>query len=134
LHQSPILEVAVDNSNPIAFGATPTVPIFFETGPTFKISGDSKSVAHYVSDKPLMSGWILGGKYLNGTSAIAEVPVGKGRVVAFGFIPTYRALSEMTYKFLLNAMLYSSSKSVTLRPSSAASLQQGEVPVQKGVQ
>jgi hypothetical protein len=118
-----ILEIAVDTSNPIAFGSTPTVPIFFETGPAFKISGDSKSVAHYASDKPLMSGWILGGKYLNGTSAIAEVPMGSGRVVAFGFIPTYRALSEVTYKFLLNAMLYSSSKPVTLPASSMASLQ-----------
>ncbi len=105
-----ILEVAVDTTSPIAFGSTPTVPIFFETGPSFRIAGDIRSVARYASDKPLLSGWILGGKYLDGTSAIAEVPMGKGRVVAFGFIPMYRALSEVTYRFLLNAMLYSSSK------------------------
>jgi hypothetical protein len=104
-----ILEVAVDISNPIAFGSTPTVPIFFQAGPAFKVSGDAKSVAHYASDKPMLSGWILGGKYLDGTSAIAEVPMGKGRVIAFGFQPMYRALSEVTYRFLLNAMLYSSS-------------------------
>jgi hypothetical protein len=104
-----ILEVAVDTSNPIAFGSTPTVPIFFETGPTFKLDADAISVAHYASDHPLLSGWILGGKYLDGTSAIAEVPTGKGRIVAFGFVPMYRGLSEVTYKFLLNAMLYSSS-------------------------
>lgn len=104
-----ILEIAVDTSNPIAFGASPTVPIFFETGPTFKLSGDAKSVAKYTSDHPLLSGWILGGKYLDGTSAIAEVPMGKGRIVAFGFIPMYRGLSEVTYKFVLNAALYSTS-------------------------
>ena len=104
-----ILEVAVDTTNPIAFGSTPTVPIFFETGPTFKVSGNARSVAHYANDHPLLSGWILGGKYLDGTSAIAEVPEGKGRIIAFGFIPMYRGLSEVTYKFLLNAMLYSSS-------------------------
>jgi len=108
------LEVAVDTTNPIAFGSTPTVPIFFETGPTFKLSGDAKSVAHYTSDNPLLSGWILGGKLLNGTSAIAEVPMGKGRVIAFGFIPLYRGLSDATYKFMLNAMLYSSSRPETL--------------------
>jgi hypothetical protein len=119
-----ILEIAVDTTNPIAFGSTPTVPIFFETGPTFKVSGDAKSVAHYASDKPMLSGWILGGKYLDGTSAIAEVPVGKGRVVAFGFIPTYRALSEVTYKFLLNAMLYSGSTAVTLPGTSKASVEE----------
>ncbi len=37
--------------------------------------------------------------------------MGKGRVIAFGFIPMYRGLSEVTYKFLLNAMLYSGSTS-----------------------
>jgi hypothetical protein len=109
-----ILEVAVDTSNPIAFGSTPTVPVFFETGPTFKLSANSVSVAHYASDHPLLSGWILGGKYLDGTSAIAEVPTGKGRIVAFGFVPMYRGLSEVTYKFLLNAMLYSSSTASSL--------------------
>jgi hypothetical protein len=109
-----ILEVAVDTSNPIAFGSTPTVPIFFETGPTFKLSGNAVSVAHYANDHPMLSGWILGGKYLDGTSAIAEVPTGKGRIVAFGFVPMYRGLSEVTYKFLLNTMLYSSSTTSTL--------------------
>jgi hypothetical protein len=109
-----ILEVAVDTSNPIAFGSTPTVPIFFETGPTFKLSGNAISVAHYANDHPLLSGWILGGKYLDGTSAIAEMPTGKGRIVAFGFVPMYRGLTEVTYKFLLNAMLYSSSTASSL--------------------
>jgi hypothetical protein len=109
-----ILEVAVDTSNPIAFGSTPTVPVFFETGPTFKLSGNAISVAHYANDHPLLSGWILGGKYLDGTSAIAEIPTGKGRIVAFGFVPMYRGLSEITYKFLLNAMLYSSSTASSL--------------------
>jgi hypothetical protein len=108
------LEIAVDNTNPIAFGSTPTVSIFFETGPTFKLSGAAKSVGHYTSDMPLLSGWVLGGKYLNGTSAIAEVPMGKGRLIAFGFIPMYRGLSEATYKFVLNSMLYATSKPATL--------------------
>ncbi len=124
-----ILEVAVDTSNPIAFGSTPTVPIFFETSPTFKVSGDAKSVAHYSSDKPLLSGWILGGKYLDGTSAIAEVPTGKGRVIAFGFVPMYRGLSEVTYKFLLNAMLYASSDATTLPASTNTSVRNATAPV-----
>ncbi|MBB6143641.1 hypothetical protein HNQ77_001590 [Silvibacterium bohemicum] len=104
-----ILEVSVDTSNPIGFGSTPTVPVFFETSPSFKVSGDAKSVASYTSDKPLLSGWILGGKYLNGTSAIAEEPMGKGRIILFGFRPQYRALSEVTYKLFFNSLLYASS-------------------------
>jgi hypothetical protein len=108
------LEITVDTTNPIGFGSTPKVSVFFETGPTFKLSGAAKSVGHYADDKPLLSGWILGGKYLDGTSAIAEVPMGKGRLIAFGFIPMYRGLSEATYKFELNALLYSTSRPATL--------------------
>ena len=114
-----ILEVAVDPSNPIAFGSSPTVPIFYENGPTFKVSGDAHSIASFTTDKPLLSGWILGGQFLKGTSVIAEEPVGKGRIILFGFRPQYRAQSEVTYKFLFNALLYSSSKSVSLGESSA---------------
>lgn len=109
-----ILQVTVDPTNPIAFGATPTVPIFYENGPTFRANGDARSVAFFNTDKPLLSGWILGGQFLKGTSVIAEEPLGKGRIVLFGFRPQYRAQSEVTYKFLFNALLYSSSKSDVL--------------------
>jgi hypothetical protein len=114
-----ILQVAVDTSNPIAFGSTPTVPIFYENGPTFKVNGDAHSVAFFNTDKPLLSGWILGGQFLKGTSIIAEESVGKGRIVLFGFRPQYRAQSEVTYKFLFNALLYSSSKPASIGASTA---------------
>jgi hypothetical protein len=114
-----ILQVAVDTTNPIAFGSTPTVPIFYENGPTFKVNGDARSVAFFNTDKPLLSGWILGGQFLKNTSVIAEEPVGKGRIVLFGFRPQYRAQSEVTYKFLFNALLYSSSKPVSIGASTA---------------
>ncbi|MFZ0552583.1 MAG: M14 metallopeptidase family protein [Steroidobacteraceae bacterium] len=109
-----ILQVSVDTSNPIGFGSPSTVPVFFENSPTFKISGDAISAAHYTSDNPLLSGWLLGGSYLNGTSAIAVEPVGKGRIVLFGFRPQDRALSEVTYKLFFNALLESSSTARSL--------------------
>ena len=114
-----ILQVAVDTTNPIAFGSTPTVPIFYENGPTFKVNGEAHSVAFFNTDKPLLSGWILGGQFLKGTSVIAEEPVGKGRIILFGFRPQYRAQSEVTYKFLFNALLYSSSTPASIGVSSA---------------
>jgi hypothetical protein len=115
-----ILEVKVDTTSPIAFGSTPTLPIFFEQSPSFRVTGEAKSIASYTSDNPLLSGWILGGTKLNGTSAIAEEPVGQGRIILFGFRPQYRAQSEGTYKLLFNALLYSSSKPATLQNSATA--------------
>jgi hypothetical protein len=115
-----ILQVSVDTSHPIAFGSTPTVPIFYENGPTFKVNGEARSIAFFNTDKPLLSGWILGGQFLKDTSVIAEEPLGKGRIVLFGFRPQYRAQSEVTYKFLFNALLYSSSEPVSIGASTAS--------------
>lgn len=109
-----ILQVSVDTTNPIAFGSTPTVPIFYENGPTLNVSGDAKSIASFDTDKPLVSGWILGGQFLKGTSVIADESVGKGQIILFGFRPQYRAQSEVTYKFLFNALLYSISTPQTV--------------------
>jgi hypothetical protein len=117
-----ILQVSVDTTNPIAFGSTPTVPIFYENGPTFKVNGAARSVAYFNSDRPLLSGWILGGQFLKGTSVVAEEPLGKGRIILFGFRPQYRAQSEITYKFLFNALLYSSSTPAAIGTQSSQSL------------
>ncbi len=114
-----ILQVSVDTSNPIAFGSTPIVPIFYEDGPVFHVSGDAQSVASFTADKPLLSGWIEGGELLKGDSAIAVEPEGKGRLVLFGFRPQYRAQSEVTYKFFFNALLYSSSTCETIGQTAA---------------
>ena len=109
-----ILQVDVDTASPIGFGSKAKMPIFFESGPAFKIEGVTQSVATYTSDNSLLSGWILGGKYLNHQSALVEKPVGQGRIILFGFRPQYRAQSEMTYKLFYNALLYASSKAATL--------------------
>ena len=112
-----ILQVAVDTSDPLAFGSKPTVPIFFEQSPSFRVSGEAQSIATYESDKPLLSGWILGGQYLRGTSALVNEPAGKGHIILFGFRPQYRAQSEVTYRFFFNALLYSTSQFV--KPASS---------------
>ncbi len=109
-----ILQVAVDPSNPIAFGSTPTVPIFYENGPIFHVNADGQSIASFNTDAPLLSGWILGGNFLKGTSVIEQQNVGKGHLILFGFRPQYRAISEVTHKFLFNALLYSASQPANL--------------------
>jgi hypothetical protein len=113
-----LLEVAVDPSNPIAFGSTPHVPIFFELSPAFEPGGNAITVAHYDRDDSLLSGWLLGGKMLNGAAALIEKPTGAGRLILFGFRPQYRGQSEVTYKLLYNSLLYAASAPVTLPEAS----------------
>ncbi len=117
-----ILEVKVDASDPVCFGAPAKLPIFFEMSPAFAVSGAAKAPASYTSDNPLLSGWILGGAKLNGQAAIAEEPLGEGRIILFGFRPQYRAQSEGTYKLFFNALLFASSRQVTLPAATSAAL------------
>ena len=114
-----ILQVTVDPTNPIAFGSTPTVPIFYENGPIFHVTSKAQSIASFDTDNPLLSGWIQGANFLKGNSVLAQQNVGKGHLILFGFRPQYRAISEVTYKFLFNALLYSSSKPASIGTSTA---------------
>ena len=100
-----ILAAQADPANPLAFGSTKDVAIFSEQSPAFELSGAARSAITYGAGNALLSGWLLGGDKLPGRSALASVPLGKGRLVLFGFKPQYRAQSEATYRFLFNALL-----------------------------
>ena len=101
-----ILRVAADPTHPIAHGLDRSSVVWFETSPAFEISG-GRAVLTYQEDDPLLSGWLLGGSRLKGRAALAEVPLGKGRLVLFGFRPQYRAQSWASYVPMLNAIYLS---------------------------
>jgi hypothetical protein len=101
-----ILKVRTDTTSPLAAGLPETVPVWFEGSPAFEAQGGT-IVARYEDADPLLSGWLLGGDRLRGKAALVEVPLGKGRVVLFGFRPQYRAQSRVTYAALLNALYLS---------------------------
>jgi len=105
-----ILCARVDPTAPLGHGLAESLPVWFEDSPAFEVeSGEPGTVvASYVDRDPLLSGWLHGGDRLEGRAALVSVPLGKGRVVLFGFRPQYRAQSQVTYPALLNALYLAS--------------------------
>src|SRR5690606_22379579 len=100
--------------HPLAWGMPSTAAAFFARGLAFgpRPSGsrDRKAAfpasvgvaARYAREDLLLSGWELGGARLQGRAALADVTVGRGRVVLFGFRTQHRAQPHGTFKFLFN--------------------------------
>ena len=104
-----ILNVAVDNTDPVAAGFDKHLDVFFDNSPVFRLSPDAalkgtKAVAWFDSASPLRSGWAWGQNYLEGGAAIVESSVGKGKVYLFGPEITFRGQPHGTFKFLFNGI------------------------------
>ena len=102
-----VLRVAVDNTAPLGYGLARAVDVFFDRSPVFRVEagGSARVVAWFDSATPLRSGWAWGQSHLEGTAAIVDALLGRGRVVLFGPEITFRAQSHGTFKFLFNAIL-----------------------------
>lgn len=106
-----ILRVAVDNTNPLAYGLEKQVDVFFDNSPVLELAPNAaltglKPVAWFDSKEPLRSGWAWGQHYLEGGAAAVEATLGKGKVFVFGPEITFRAQPHGTFKFLFNSIYY----------------------------
>jgi hypothetical protein len=112
-----ILRVAVDNTNPLAYGMDKEVDVFFDNSPVMEIRPEAllrgvKPVAWFASKAPLRSGWAWGQHYLENGAAAVEAALGKGKVLLFGPEITFRAQPHGTFKFLFNSIFYAGAQSV----------------------
>ena len=92
--------------HPLAHGLDASASIWFEASPAFEVARGT-AVLRYDDDGPLLSGYLAGGERLRGLAALVDAPMGRGRVVLFGFRPQYRAQSWATYVPFLNALFLS---------------------------
>jgi hypothetical protein len=100
-----ILAIDIDSTNPIARGVPPTLNAYFINSSAFEATDPAvRVVARYSKDNVLRSGWLLGESKLRGQIALAEIGVGKGRVVLFAFRPQHRGQTWGTFPLIWNSI------------------------------
>ncbi|MBK8646468.1 MAG: hypothetical protein IPN16_07995 [Gemmatimonadetes bacterium] len=104
-----ILRVLVDTTQRLAAGLGDSAAVYFTNSVTFDVPPGSpaRPLLRYPvrGSEILMSGFLQGAQEIAGKAAAVDVPMGRGRVIMFGFRPQYRGQSVGTFKVLFNALL-----------------------------
>ena len=117
-----ILEVTTDPSQPVMAGMPARAKVFVDRSPVFTtLDGfEGSALAKYApSGKPLLSGYLLGEKYLNGMAAALDVKLGAGHVVLIGFRPQWRGQPVGTFRVVFNSVLYGREVAARAKPNPA---------------
>lgn len=100
-----ILRIVLDPASRLADGMPERTIAWYERNSmAFEADDPSVRFAARYGAEPLLSGWALGQDRIAGKGAIADVSVGQGRVVLFGFRPQYRGQPVATFPLFFNAL------------------------------
>jgi len=108
-----IVGVTTDTKHQVMAGMPEEAAVFADSSPVFETEEGFKGsvLARYrESGSPLLSGYLIGEKYLNGKSAALDVHLDAGHVILLGFRPEWRGQSFGTFKVLFNALLFTPSR------------------------
>jgi hypothetical protein len=104
-----ILEVMVDPAHPVMAGMPDRSKVFSDRSPVFTPlpAFEGTVLAKYAeSGSPLLSGYLLGEKYLQGQAAALDVKHDRGHVVLIGFRPQWRGQPFGTFRVILNSAFF----------------------------
>jgi len=104
-----ILEVVTDAAHPVMAGMPERAKVFFDNSPAFATTEgfEGTALARYEkAGSPLLSGYLLGETYLQGSAAALDVKHERGHVVLIGFRPQWRGQTVGTFRVVFNAALY----------------------------
>jgi hypothetical protein len=116
-----ILEVSMDNTQPVTAGMDKKVDVFFDNSPVFRLEPDAaakgvKPLAWFDSSTPLRSGWAWGQNYLQGGTTMLQADIGKGKLYMFGPEITFRGQPHGTFKLLFNGIYAPTTLAPTVVP------------------
>jgi len=103
-----IVEVSIDTTHPVMAGMPDKAAVFADGSPAFETLDGFKGtvLARYAeTGSPLMSGYLVGEKYIQGKAAALDVQLGAGHVIMIGFRPQWRGQSFGTFRVLFNAVM-----------------------------
>jgi hypothetical protein len=104
-----IVEVITDPTRRLMAGMPERAAVFVDGSPVFEpLDGFKGTVLAKYADtgSPLLSGYLIGEKYLQGRAAALDVEVDKGHIVLVGFRPQWRGQPFGTFRVVFNAALY----------------------------
>jgi len=103
-----ILQVAVDNEHPLAWGMGKTADLFFRNSPVFRLrpnaAAEGVEPVAWFGPNALRSGWAWGETFLEDGVAAVAAKVGSGNVFLFGPEINFRAQPHGTFKLLFNGI------------------------------
>ena len=112
-----ILRIDVDTSDPVARTMSKNTDAYFINSSAFELTNTprpvldapqtpwpTKVIARYAKENVLRSGWLRGDDRIKDKIALAEVTMGKGRIVLFAFRPQHRGQTWGTLPFIWNAI------------------------------
>jgi hypothetical protein len=103
-----IVSVAMDVSQPIMAGMPAHAAVFVDGSPVFDVQQgfSGRVLARYAdSGSPLLSGYLIGEKYLAGKAAALDIPLDSGHLILLGFRPEWRGQPFGAFRVLFNAVL-----------------------------
>ena len=103
-----VVQVTADTTHPIMAGMPQQAAVFVDNPPVFDTLDGFRGrvLARYAATgSPLLSGYLIGDRHLQGRAAALDVQVGEGRVVLLGFRPEWRGQPFGTFRVLFNAAL-----------------------------
>jgi hypothetical protein len=113
-----ILEVITDPAHPVMAGMPERAKVFVDGSPVFAtLDGfEGAALAKYAKEgSPLLSGYLLGEKYIQGYAAALDVKHERGHVVLIGFRPQWRGQPFGTFRVVFNAVLFGGESARTAR-------------------
>ena len=104
-----LVEVTTDTMHPVMAGMPEKAAVFVDGSPVFEtLEGfTGRVLARYQeTGSPLLSGYLIGEKHIQGKAAALDVQVDQGHIILLGFRPQWRGQPFGTLRVLFNSALF----------------------------